>query len=99
MTDPERPWLNVLYGRCLTKGCGNVWLIAAMPMPLEKATKIMRGAACGKCSAREIAVASNAEVAAEIFRPWKEAAELLKAQFKEAAEEGSETNAAVRMLL
>lgn len=38
---------NALYGKCPT--CSHVFLVAKLPMPLDKAAKLMKLAACPSC--------------------------------------------------
>ncbi|WP_442206325.1 hypothetical protein [Rhizobium sp. YAF28] len=38
---------NALYGKC--PACSQVFLVAKLPMPLGKAAKLMKRAACSSC--------------------------------------------------
>lgn len=48
--------MNGLYGRC--KACGHVFLVAKLPMAIEKAAVLASRAACAQCGeTRNIGVA------------------------------------------
>jgi len=38
---------TILNGKC--DGCGHMFIVAHLPMPLEKAAELMKRAACPKC--------------------------------------------------
>ncbi|MBX4889819.1 hypothetical protein [Rhizobium bangladeshense] len=38
---------NAIYGKC--PSCSQVFLVAKLPMPLDKAAKLMKRAACPAC--------------------------------------------------
>lgn len=47
---------GVLRGRC--DGCGHIWVVAYLPMPVEAVAKIARGAACPMCAGTKVFVAT-----------------------------------------
>lgn len=56
MTDDLKKSLRGSCGEC-----DHVWTIAWLPMPLEKAAELMKGARCPKCACATVFVASEAE--------------------------------------
>jgi hypothetical protein len=46
---------NVLKGKC--GECEHVFIVARLPMPLDKAAKLMKSAACPQCASTKIFVA------------------------------------------
>lgn len=51
-TDPEK----TLDGKC--KGCGEVFTVARLPMPLDQIARLSMRAKCPTCGGKRIAVAN-----------------------------------------
>lgn len=47
---PEGVVSNVVMARCGSNTCDHTWIVAYLPMPLEKAAFLMKRAACPKCA-------------------------------------------------
>lgn len=55
--------MNAVYGKC--SDCGFVFIIAKLPMELEKASRLMARASCAACGAIENIKVASAEEAVE----------------------------------
>lgn len=58
----ERVATNTVTARCGDEGCRHVWIVAYLPMQLEKAAFLMQRAACPKCANDRPTVASDGEI-------------------------------------
>lgn len=47
---PEIAGPNVVTARCGDNACGHTWIVAYLPMQLDKAARLMQLAACPKCA-------------------------------------------------
>ncbi len=45
---PKAP--SVVTARCSDEACGHEWIVAYLPMQLDKAARLMMLAACPKCA-------------------------------------------------
>ena len=50
---------NVLKARCSDSTCQHEWIVAYLPMPIEKAALLMRRAACPRCADERPVVAHD----------------------------------------
>jgi len=41
---------SAVMARCSDDICGHIWIVAYLPMELEKAARLMKLAACPKCA-------------------------------------------------
>lgn len=48
MSDGKEP--SVVMAQCSDEACQHRWIVAYLPMPLEKAARLMKNAACPKCA-------------------------------------------------
>lgn len=50
---------NALRGKC--RDCGHVFIVAHLPMELEKVAKLAKAALCPKCGGGRVGVATSTE--------------------------------------